>query len=81
MVESEKVVDQRYIADGWLPLSKGWPDRAYVRVTDGRLEVRFVEIKSPSCSVSVEETFSSPLKFLVVAVCGLCSSLTLNDCS
>lgn len=55
MVESEKTVDQRYIADGWLPLSKGWPDRAYVRMKDGKLEVRFVEIKSPSCSVSVEQ--------------------------
>jgi hypothetical protein len=55
MVESERVVDERYIADGWLPLSKGWPDRAYVRSNNGKIEVRFVEIKSPSDTVDFNQ--------------------------
>jgi hypothetical protein len=47
MSESERTVDEKYIADGWLPLARGWPDRAYVRLgADGKLQVRLVEIKS-----------------------------------
>lgn len=48
MRESEKRVDEKYQADGWVPFSNGWPDRAYVRVKEGKLEVRFVEIKGPT---------------------------------
>jgi hypothetical protein len=51
MVESEKPVDDKYIAEGWLPFAKGWPDRAYVRMNNGKLEVRFVEIKGPTDTV------------------------------
>lgn len=46
MRESERVIDEKYVAEGWVPISNGWPDRAYVRTKDGKLEVRFVEIKS-----------------------------------
>jgi hypothetical protein len=55
MHKSEKDVDDRYLAEGWLPLSKGWPDRAYLRLKDGKLEARFVEIKSPSDRVRLEQ--------------------------
>jgi hypothetical protein len=48
MRPSEKAVDERYRAEGWYDFSNGWPDRAYVRIkSDGTLEVKFVEIKSP----------------------------------
>jgi hypothetical protein len=46
MRPSEQAVDDRYKAEGWYDFSNGWPDRAYARLKDGKLEVRFVEIKS-----------------------------------
>jgi hypothetical protein len=55
MVESEKLVDQKYMAEGWLPFARGWPDRAYVRMKDGKLEVRLVEIKSPADTVHADQ--------------------------
>jgi hypothetical protein len=55
MIESERVVDEKYVADGWLPLSRGWPDRAYIRMKNGKLEVRLVEIKSPTDTVDVNQ--------------------------
>jgi len=55
MVESEMAVDDRYRAEGWTPLRNGWPDRAYVRLNEGKLEVRFVEIKGPSDTLSTEQ--------------------------
>lgn len=48
MRESERLIDEKYLADGWVPFPNGWPDRAYVRAKDGKLEVRFVEIKGPT---------------------------------
>lgn len=51
MVESEKLIDEKYLAEGWVPFSNGWPDRAYVRVKNGKIEVRLVEIKGPSDSL------------------------------
>jgi hypothetical protein len=48
MNASERDVDERYKADGWTAFSTGWPDRAYVRMKEGKLEVKFVEIKSPN---------------------------------
>lgn len=51
MRESEKRVDEKHQADGWVPFSNGWPDRAYVRVRDGKLEVKLVEIKGPTDSL------------------------------
>ena len=55
MVASEKLVDEKYVAEGWLPLSSGWPDRAYVRMKDGKLEVRLVEIKGPTDAVRPDQ--------------------------
>ena len=55
MVESERIVDEKYIAEGWVSFSKGWPDRAYVRMRDGKLEVRLVEIKSPTDAVNTDQ--------------------------
>ena len=55
MVKSEMAVDDRYRAEGWTPLKNGWPDRAYVRLNDGRLKVRFVEIKGPDDTLSTEQ--------------------------
>jgi hypothetical protein len=46
MRPSEKAVDDKYKAERWLDFSNGWPDRAYARIKDGKLEVAFVEIKS-----------------------------------
>jgi len=46
MRPSEQAVDDRYKAEGWYDFSKGWPDRAYARLKGGKLEVKFVEIKS-----------------------------------
>jgi len=40
-------VDDRYKAEGWVAFSNGWPDRAYVRMKEGKVEVRLVEIKGP----------------------------------
>ncbi len=55
MVESEMAVDGRYRTEGWTPLKNGWPDRAYVRLNEGKLEVRLVEIKGPSDTLSTEQ--------------------------
>jgi len=55
MPESEKAVDDRYRTEGWVPLKNGWPDRAYVRLKEGKLEVRFVEIKSPNDTLSTDQ--------------------------
>lgn len=55
MFESEKLVDEKYTAAGWLPFAKGWPDRAYVRLKDGKLEVKLVEIKSPADTVHADQ--------------------------
>ena len=55
MVESERLVDEKYKAEGWLPFSNGWPDRAYVRMKDGKLEVRLVEIKSATDTVHTDQ--------------------------
>ena len=55
MVKSEMAVDDRYWAEGWTPLKDGWPHRAYVRLNDGRLEVRFMEIKGPDDTLSTEQ--------------------------
>lgn len=45
MLESERAVDDRCRAEGWVGFSNGWPDIAYVRMKEGTLEVRLVEIK------------------------------------
>lgn len=55
MVQSETTVDEKYRAEGWIPLKDGWPDRAYVRLHEGKLEVRLVEIKSPNGKLSTEQ--------------------------
>jgi hypothetical protein len=55
MVKSEMLVDERYRAEGWAPLRDGWPDRAYVRLNAGKLEVRLVEIKGPDGTLSAEQ--------------------------
>ena len=53
--QSEKAIDHKYKADGWYSFSNGWPDRAYARIKDGKLEVRFVEIKGPRDSLSTDQ--------------------------
>lgn len=55
MNRSEDAIDQKYKADGWYSFSNGWPDRAYARMKDGKLEVRFVEIKGPTDSLSTDQ--------------------------
>ena len=55
MVESEKLIDTKYCAEGWVPFAKGWPDRAYVRMKDDKLEVRLVEIKSSTDTVDLNQ--------------------------
>jgi hypothetical protein len=55
MHASEKAIDDKYKADGWYAFSNGWPDRAYARIKDGKLELRFVEIKSPSGALSTDQ--------------------------
>ena len=45
MRPSEKAVDDKYKADGWYDFSGGWPDRAYARIKDGELQIKFIEIK------------------------------------
>lgn len=55
MIDSEKAVDDRYSAEGWVPVKNGWPDRAYVRLHEGKLEVKFVEIKSPNGRFSSDQ--------------------------
>jgi VRR-NUC domain len=55
MVKAEMAVDDRYRAEGWRCLRSGWPDRAYVRLNQGKLEVRFVEIKGPKDTISTEQ--------------------------
>lgn len=55
MVKSEMAVDERYRAEGWAPLKNGWPDRAYVRLNDRNLEVKFVEIKGPDDTLSTDQ--------------------------
>jgi VRR-NUC domain len=55
MFESETTVDDRHRTEGWVPLKNGWPDRAYVRLKDGTLEVKFVEIKSPNDKLSPDQ--------------------------
>jgi len=55
MVRSEAVVDDRYRAEGWTPLRDGWPDRAYVRLSAGNLEVKLVEIKGPNDTLSTAQ--------------------------
>ena len=55
MVESETTVDDKYRAQGWMPIKNGWPDRAYVRLKEGKLEVRLVEIKGPNDRLSTDQ--------------------------
>lgn len=55
MVKTEMDVDDVYRTAGWLPLKNGWPDRAYVRLSDGNLEVKFVEIAGPHDALSPEQ--------------------------
>jgi VRR-NUC domain-containing protein len=55
MLESETGVDVRYRTEGWVPLKNGWPDRAYVRLEEGKLEVKLVEIKSPNDTLSTDQ--------------------------
>ncbi|MFZ0418302.1 MAG: VRR-NUC domain-containing protein [Candidatus Sulfotelmatobacter sp.] len=55
MLESEMTVDEKYRTQGWTPLKNGWPDRAYVRLKDGKLEVKLVEIKSPNDTLSTDQ--------------------------
>ena len=55
MLESEELVDDRYRTEGWIPVKNGWPDRAYVRLKDGELEVRLVEIKSSNDTLSTSQ--------------------------
>lgn len=55
MNPSEKAVDDKYKAEGWYSFSNGWPDRAYARIMDGELEVRFVEIKSPRDNLTTDQ--------------------------
>jgi hypothetical protein len=61
MVESECGVDEKYKAEGWTAFSTGWPDRACFRMTDGKLEVRLVEIKSPTDSVNLNQALMQEL--------------------
>jgi|SRR6185312_5231066 hypothetical protein len=67
MVESESAVDEKYISEGWLPLPKSWPDRAYIRNNNGKLEVRLVEIKSPTDTVD----FNQELMLMILRNQGL----------
>jgi VRR-NUC domain len=55
MNASEMAIDEKYKTEGWYAFSNGWPDRAYARIRNGKLEVRFVEIKSPTDALSPDQ--------------------------
>jgi len=60
--KSERPTDAKYRAAGWYAFSDGWPDRVYARIKEsGELEVKFVEIKSRSDRVRLNQQFMHSL--------------------
>lgn len=67
MNKRELLTDKKYTKKGWSVLDKGAPDRVYFRTSkEGNIiDVEFVEIKSPSDELTIEQyAWQKILKFL-----------------
>jgi hypothetical protein len=51
----EKQVAANYAEQGWTVLCKGWPDLFMFRVSEGKLQIRFREVKGTGDSLRPEQ--------------------------